>query len=62
MKIIEVPVYNDDGSVLVTHLISPEEAQNMLQLAINILMASGMMRALEKKNETSQMELPLTVQ
>jgi len=46
MKVIEVPVFNDDGSVKLTQLVSPEEAQSLLQFAINFLTASGMLTAL----------------
>jgi hypothetical protein len=41
MKIIEVPIYNDDGSVKITQLVSPEEAQTLLQFAINFMLAMG---------------------
>lgn len=42
MKLIEVPVFNDDGSIKVTHVISPEEAQTLLQFALNFLTATGL--------------------
>lgn len=42
MKVIEVPVYNDDGSVKATMLLSPEETKTLLQFAINFLAASGL--------------------
>ena len=42
MKVIEVPVFNDDGSIKLTQLISPEEAKTLLQFAINFLTAAGM--------------------
>jgi len=41
MKIIDVPVYNDDGSVQFTQKISPEEAQHLLTFAINFMAATG---------------------
>lgn len=41
MKIIEVPVYNDDGSVKATMMISPEEAKHLLEFAINFMAAMG---------------------
>lgn len=41
MQVIEVPVYNEDGSVNITQRISPEEAQHLLQFAINFMMAVG---------------------
>ena len=42
MKIIEVPIYNEDGSIKVTQLISPEESQKLLQFALNFLTATGL--------------------
>jgi len=63
MKIIEVPIYNSDGSVNVTHQISPEEAQSLLHFAINFLTAAGMAGAINiAKKNNPQAELPLTVQ
>ena len=64
MKVIEVPVFNDDGSVKLTQLLSPGEAQSLLQFAINFLTASGMITAfaVSAKKEDPQMELPTTVQ
>lgn len=41
MKIIEVPIYNADGSVQFTQLVSPQEAKTLLQFAINFLAATG---------------------
>lgn len=41
MRVIEVPIYNEDGSVNITQQISPEEAQHLLQFAINFMMAVG---------------------
>ena len=41
MKIIEVPVFNDDGSIKLTQMVSPEEAQTLLQFAINFMLAMG---------------------
>lgn len=41
MKIIEVPIFNDDGSVQATQLYSPEEAQRLLQFAVNFMLAVG---------------------
>lgn len=42
MKIINVPIFNDDGSIQLTQVVSPEEAQALLQFAINFLTAAGM--------------------
>lgn len=41
MKIIEVPVFNEDGSIKLTQMVSPEEAQTLLQFAINFMLAMG---------------------
>jgi len=60
VKIIEVPIFNDDGSVQVTHILNPEEAQGMLQFAINFLTAAGMstVSAVNKAKASQQQELP----
>jgi len=42
MKIIDVPVYNEDGSLQFTQSVSPQEAQALLQFAINFNLAVGM--------------------
>ena len=41
MQIIDVPVFNEDGSIKFTQQVTPEEAQHLLQFAINITMALG---------------------
>lgn len=58
MKIIEVPVYNDDGSIKVTHLIPPEEAQALLQFALNFLTATGLQQQIyiATKGEDEEIE------
>ena len=42
MKIIDVPIFNDDGSIQFTQSVRPEEAQVLLQFAINFLAQTGM--------------------
>lgn len=42
MKIIDVPVFNEDGTVKFTQVITAEEAQALLQFAINFLASTGM--------------------
>ena len=42
MKIVEVPVFNEDGSIKFTQVCSQEEAQSLLQFALNFLVATGM--------------------
>lgn len=41
MRVIEVPILNDDGSVNIVQQVSAEEAQHLLQFAINFMMAIG---------------------
>ena len=59
MKIIEVPIFNEDGTVKVTTLLSPEEAQHILQFAINFLMSAGMAAnyAIQHTDDNEQGEL-----
>lgn len=42
MKIIEVPVFNEDGSIKFTSVVSPEESQALLQFALNFLAGAGL--------------------
>jgi hypothetical protein len=42
MKIIETPVYNEDGSVRFTQEVSPQEAQTLLSFALNFLVSTGL--------------------
>lgn len=58
MKIIEVPVFNEDGSVKVTHMIGPDEAQALLQFAINFLTATGLQTQMVvmKQDEDEEIE------
>lgn len=60
MKVLEVPVFNDDGSVKVTHALSPDEAQTLLQFALNFLTATGLNTTIlvGKQQEDSEEELP----
>ena len=41
MKLIDVPILNDDGSVKCTMVYGPEEAQKLLQFATNFFAAIG---------------------
>ena len=41
MKIIEVPIFNADGSVNALMKVGPEEAQKLLEFAVNFMMATG---------------------
>jgi hypothetical protein len=51
MKIIEVPIFNDDGSIVATHYFSPEEAQKLLQFAVNFTLAVGSTAIILKDQE-----------
>lgn len=42
MKVIEVPIFNDDGSVRVVQVLSAEEVQTILEFACNFLMTAGL--------------------
>lgn len=41
MKFIEVPVFNEDGSITATMQVGPEEAQELLQFAVNFMANIG---------------------
>ena len=55
MQIIDVPVYNEDGSVQFTQKVSPEEAQHLLAFALNFLAGAGW--AMQKAQAEQQVEL-----
>lgn len=42
MKIIDVPIFDEDGNVEFTQTITADEAQLLLQFAINFLTSTGM--------------------
>lgn len=58
MKIIEVPVFNEDGSVQATHILTAEETQVLLQFALNFLLSSGwtIQTAMQKFREVEEKE------
>lgn len=56
MKIIEIPLYEEDGSIKATMHIGPEEAQNLLTFAVNFLAATGQMALLHKAEANSELE------
>jgi hypothetical protein len=64
MQIIEVPIYNEDGSVRVVQKLAAEEAQHLLQFALNFLVSSGLaanyaVQKAEEESEDGQLDLPL---
>jgi hypothetical protein len=58
MQIIEIPVFNEDGSIKVTHLVSPEEAKTLLQFALNFLASAGLTTAMLSSQAAEQQERP----
>ena len=59
MKIVEVPVFNDDGSIKFTAQVNPEQAQALLQFAYNFLVATGMtVRTLISNQNKESLEPP----
>lgn len=56
MKIIEVPVFGDDGSITAKMQYSPEEAQRLLQFATNFFMMIGNTSVIMKENAEEEME------
>lgn len=62
MKIIDVPIFNEDGSIKFTQVVGPEEAQMLLQFAINFLVSTGMsVRVLmaDKDKDSDELQIPL---
>lgn len=60
MKIIEVPVFDEEGGIKFTQYVSPDEAQALLQFAINFLVATGMnVRMLMRKEGDGETQLEL---
>lgn len=57
MKIIDVPIFNEDGSIKFTQQVSPEEAQALLSFAINFLAATGHAAQMMLQAEESNQEL-----
>lgn len=48
MQVIEVPVFNEDGSVQTVNKYTPEEAKYLLQFAVNFLMTVGSAAAVDQ--------------
>lgn len=57
MKIIDVPVFNEDGSIKFTSVVNAEEAQTLLQFAINFLANTGMTVQMLTKRVADEEEL-----
>jgi hypothetical protein len=62
MKIIEVPVFNEDGSITAVVHINPQESVNLLQFAVNYLSSTGYavfntVKLAQKEADPVQLEL-----
>lgn len=51
MRVIEVPIYNEDGSIKITMMIPPEQAHMLLQFAANYLISAGVSLVVSQANE-----------
>ena len=60
MKLIDVPVYNPDGSVKFTAVVQPQEVQVLLQFALNFLTSVGISASelANLKNEDEEVDWP----
>ena len=62
MKIIDVPIFDEDGNVEFTQTITADEAQLLLQFAINFLTSTGMsvrMLADQQRQQESKIQAKL---
>jgi hypothetical protein len=60
MKIIDVPVFNGDGSIQYHQTLSANEVQVLLQFALNFLVAAGistqqLMKQVEEAEEKQEL-------
>lgn len=54
VQVIEVPTFGEDGSITVVNKINPQEAQLLLQFAINFLISAGV--TLQEVSEQAEQE------
>jgi len=65
MKIIDVPILNEDGSIKFTQVVTAQEAQVLLQFALNFLASTGLtvkMMMDHSKEDDSLHGVDITVQ
>ena len=65
MKIIDVPILNEDGSIKFTQVVTAQEAQVLLQFALNFLASTGLtvkMMMDHSKEDDSLRGVDITVQ
>jgi len=60
MQIVEVPVFNPDGSIKFTAQVNPEQAQALLQFSYNFLVAAGMTARIVSATKEPQEPIPET--
>ena len=58
MQIVEVPVFNPDGSIKFVAHVNPEQAQALLQFSYNFLVAAGMATRIVAANKDPQEPVP----
>lgn len=59
MKIVDVPIFDEDGNVEFTQTITADEAQLLLQFAINFLTSTGMsVRMLADQQRQQESKIP----
>lgn len=51
MQVVEVPVFNEDGTVQIVQKISPDEAQMLLQFALNFHLAMGFSQVAQRAKQ-----------
>ena len=56
MKIIDVPVFNDDGSIKATMQVGEKEAQFLLEFALNMLAGMGASIVMKNSAEENPLE------
>lgn len=57
MKIVDIPVFNDDGSIKFTQQATPEEAKVLLEFALNFLLATGLHAKYMSAAEVANVEI-----
>jgi hypothetical protein len=57
MKIIDVPILNDDGSIQAHIKVGPEEAQKFLEFAVNFMIATGHIALVNMAEKNGEIQL-----
>lgn len=51
MRILEVPVFDDNNEIKATLVLQPEEAHHLLQFALNFLVSAGLATSYQIKED-----------